>query len=215
MALRGALVSAAKLAIPHRILRQQLNRRGRGSVLLTFDDGPSVEATPRVLDVLDRWNARALFFVVGVRVRGVPHILPDIVKRGHRLGNHTFSHLLKGNIREYVNEIELCQQLVYDLTGHAPSYFRPPRGRVSVSGLCAAKYSGLVTVRWSFDCGEYSYLRSATPEQIADNMTRNVHDRAIVLSHDDNSRTAEMLALALPRLVEKGFDLNSGLDYLD
>jgi len=215
MALKRTVISIAKSIIPRQVLRQRLNRTGRGAVLLTFDDGPSPEVTPRVLDLLDRWNARAVFFIPGIHAARAPHILEEILKRGHRLGNHTYSHLLKASVRQYVDDVQRCQRLLYDVTGHRPCYFRPPRGHLTLASFCAAKCCRLVIVRWSFDSGEYSYLRDATPEQLAENLIANVKDRAIVLSHDNTEKTAEMLAIALPQLVARGLDLTKGVDCLD
>jgi peptidoglycan-N-acetylglucosamine deacetylase len=215
MALERTFISIAKSCIPRQVLRQRLNRKGRGAVLLTFDDGPHPDATPRVLDLLDRWNARAVFFIPGTRVAEAPHLLSEILKRGHRLGNHTFSHRVKVDYRAYVDDIQRCQQLLYDMTGQYPRYFRPPKGHLTLASYFAIKYCRLVIVRWSFDTGEHSNLRTATPEQRAACLLAHVQDRAIVLSHDDTEDTPQMLELALPRLVERGFDLATGVDCLD
>ena len=63
------------------------------AVYLTFDDGPIPEATPFILDTLERFGARATFFMVGDNVRKYPHLLHEVRIRGHRIGNHTFNHI--------------------------------------------------------------------------------------------------------------------------
>ncbi len=203
MAIKRAIISSAKSIIPPQIVRQRLNKNGRGSVLLTFDDGPSPDVTPRVLDLLDRWKARAIFFIPGGAVAQAPDLLSEILGRGHQLGNHTFSHLFKSSFREYIDDIDRCQQLLHGLTGQSPCYFRPPYGNLTLPIFCAAKYFRLSVVLWSFDAGESSYLRDATPEQLAENLITNVKDRAIVLCHDDTEKTAQMLEIVLPRLAAR------------
>jgi peptidoglycan-N-acetylglucosamine deacetylase len=215
MALKRTVTTIAKSFIPQQVMRQRLNSKGRGAVLLTFDDGPHPDVTPRVLDLLDRWNAKAVFFIPGLHVAQAPHLLGEILQRGHRLGNHTFSHLLQGSFRRYANDIERCQQLLYVATGQYPCHFRPPRGLLTMSNFLAAKYCRLKIVRWSCDSGEYSFLRAATPQQLAENLIAQVTDRAIVLSHDNTEKTPAMLEIALPRLVARGFDLAKGVDCLD
>jgi peptidoglycan/xylan/chitin deacetylase (PgdA/CDA1 family) len=212
MALRRNLVRAVKPLIPPGMIRQRLNGRGDGCVLLTFDDGPTPMHTHRILDILEQWNAKAVFFVLGNRVSLAPQLLAEILDRGHKLGNHTYTHARTLQIRNVFLEIERCQQIVYDLTGQCLRYFRPPQGRVSPSAFLTAKYLGLMLVHWSFDTGEYSYLRNASPGQLAANLVQNVRNRQIILSHDDTDRTAEMLKLALPRLADQGFDLARGIN---
>ena len=98
---------------------------------LTFDDGPDPSATPRVLDLLDEAGARATFFVIGERGAHHRRLLEDIVRRGHRLGNHTWSHpkafffLTPGRIRE---EIARTQELLDDVSGVPAAWFRAPAG---------------------------------------------------------------------------------------
>ncbi len=215
MEMRKAFTSIAKAIIPSRVVRQRLNRNGRGSVLLTFDDGPDPDVTPRVLDLLDRWNAKAIFFIPGTRVKRAPHLLGEILERGHQLGNHTFSHVSKTSICNYGREIGRCQQLLHDMTGQCPRYFRPPKGKLTLPLFVAAKCYKLNIVHWSFDTGEYSCLRDAKPVQLAENLARNIKDREIVMSHDDTEKTPEMLKIALPQLVERGFDLTKGVDCLE
>lgn len=209
------LVSAiAKSIIPARLVRHRLNRSAGRAVLLTFDDGPWPGTTPQVLDVLDRWQARAVFFVVGARASLAPDLLLEIIKRGHRIGNHTFSHSVMPSFRGCVAEISRCQETIGQITGCRPDLFRPPRGVLTLPLLRAAMHCKLRTIRWSLDSGEYSYLRYATPEERAEALVARTTARAIILSHDDAIQTPEMLAMALPQLVSRGFDLRSGVELL-
>ena len=93
--------------IPSKMILQQLPAGNKKSVLLTFDDGPHPESTPLVLDLLDKFDAKAFFFVVGERVEERPDLARDIISRGHLIGNHTFSNYKKESLCiEFIKQIQ-------------------------------------------------------------------------------------------------------------
>lgn len=100
-------------------------------VLLTFDDGPKEEQmVSELLEVLDKHDAKAIFFVNGFRVEQNPDLLLDLYNSGHAIGNHSWDHI---NLREIEDaeidhQIEAVQAKVKELTGEAPQFFRPPHG---------------------------------------------------------------------------------------
>ncbi len=203
-----------KSFLPPKVVRQRLNRKGVGAILLTFDDGPHPEITPQVLDILDKYGAKSLFFIPGIRGEKEPKILQEIIKRGHKIGNHTYSHHLNHHLSlsEYQKEIFLCQRKLFDLTGEMPKYFRPPQGIITLPMLLAAKLNNLKIIRWSIDTGEYSDMQRATPNEIAKRFRQRVKERDIVLSHDDNMKTPFVLEEIVPAIKKMGFELNKGLD---
>ena len=97
---------------------------------LTFDDGPNPAITPKLLDLLDRYNARATFFVVGKWVRESPSLVKEISARGHLLGNHTDTHpnLFFCGPRETRTELLRCSEAIGQATWEEPRWFRPPYG---------------------------------------------------------------------------------------
>ena len=102
---------------PRALWRMEPSER---AVYLTFDDGPIPEATPWVLDVLDRYGVKATFFVVGDNVRKYPEIFQEVVRRGHSIGNHTFHHI-SGHIHgdfHFNEDVELCRR---EIEKHRPS----------------------------------------------------------------------------------------------
>lgn len=205
--------SIAKSLLPPRLVRHRLDKKGKGAVLLTFDDGPHPEITLRVLDLLDRYGARALFFIPGFRADNAPELIREIIKRGHTIGNHSFSHdIARCSFAENKADMERCQEKLHALSGVAPKYFRPPQGTVNLRILLAAKYLNLRIMRWSIDTGEYSDMRGAAPDEIAGRLLQNINDRAIVLSHDDSKKTPDVLNIVLPALVEMGYDLKRGIE---
>jgi peptidoglycan/xylan/chitin deacetylase (PgdA/CDA1 family) len=140
----------------------QLDRSTPDSILLTFDDGPHPETTPAVLDRLEKYGARAIFFVVGSRVSRAPEILSEIVSRGHVIGNHTFSHPLSMVTHSYREEIIRCQDVIGTIIGKTPTLFRPPFGKTSMRGVLAAQRLGLKTVHWSLDRADWALRDQAT-----------------------------------------------------
>lgn len=97
-------------------------------IAFTFDDGPDRRQTLQILDVLDQYNAKATFFVVGERVEKYPEIVKMQLAKGHEIGNHSYRHpsfqgLNKDNMH---NELSKTQQAIYQATGYKAVLFRPP-----------------------------------------------------------------------------------------
>lgn len=103
----------------------------RGEVAITIDDGPNPEVTPAVLDILDRYQAKATFFCIGENARSHPHLCRQIVERGHTIENHSMRHryyfpLL--SLGGWFAELQNAQQALTELTGRRPDFFRAPAG---------------------------------------------------------------------------------------
>lgn len=129
-------------------------RRVRGpGVLLSIDDGPDPDDTPAILDALDAADARAVFFVIGEKVRAHPELAREIVARGHELGNHTMTHPQKSmwalGPRRTRREIADCQREIEAATGVRPRWFRAPVGHRNLSTHPVTRELGLEVVAWS------------------------------------------------------------------
>jgi peptidoglycan/xylan/chitin deacetylase (PgdA/CDA1 family) len=131
-----ALLTAAGLLPRSTLLGPNVRRlpadaAARGEIALTIDDGPQPEVTPQVLDLLDAAGARASFFVVGAEARRHPALLRAIVARGHAVENHSMHHLRRFAAlgpKRMRAEIVDAQHCLADLTGRAPTFFRPTAG---------------------------------------------------------------------------------------
>lgn len=181
----------------------------RGSIALTFDDGPS-EATPRVLDVLDRFGVKATFFQCGSNVRRLPDVTRQVTAAGHEIGNHTDTHpYLHLHRAAFIRaEIRAAQREIDCASGTAPTLFRAPFG-VRWFGLSGVqKEFGLTGVMWSVLGLDWK----RTPQQIARRLLRLSRPGAIVCLHDgrellpdpDISDTLEALRLVIPQWLERG-----------
>src|SRR5215210_2043673 len=177
----------------------------RGEVALTFDDGPAPDVTPRVLDLLDQARARASFFCIGRRVMAHPEIVREIVRRGHRVGNHTWSHphlfACYGPASQR-QEVEKAQEVIADAAGRPPAFFRSPAGfrnlfldrELSAAGLTLAAWT-----RRGYDTVE------SDPAKIADRLLRGLAPGDVLLLHDGSTLRdgGNRVALeALPRVLD-------------
>src|SRR5262249_23719318 len=104
--------------------------KGDRALALTFDDGPNPATTPALLDLLDRYDARATFFLIGRYVRACPDLAAEIARRGHLLGNHTDTHpnLLWLSTSQIFDEFARCALSILRATGQRPTLMRPPYG---------------------------------------------------------------------------------------
>jgi peptidoglycan/xylan/chitin deacetylase (PgdA/CDA1 family) len=202
------------------VVTQRLPQAQRDAVLLTFDDGPHPEATPGVLEVLRKYSARAVFFIVGSRVRRAPHMLRRILDEGHILGNHSFAHPLdrQFGLAAYRRDVESCQDLVMQSVGCRPVLFRPPLGHTSPASLIAPRLAGLTPMLWSVDSEDWRLRRAEDVPAAARRLGQQLSGRPlreIVLLHDERQFTVQLLELVLPDLVSRRVDLRPSLRGID
>jgi peptidoglycan/xylan/chitin deacetylase (PgdA/CDA1 family) len=205
-----------KAMIPKRWLIRQLPWDGSKCVLLTFDDGPHPEITPAILDRLDSYQTRAVFFIVGHRIVRAPHLLKEIEKQGHIVGNHSYLHP-RGHLngfRNYRRDLIRCQDTIRAELGRRPLLYRPPGGRIRPIDLAATLSVGLRTMTWSLDPEDWRCRTENDAHRIADIMTTLLRARDIILLHDDNPCVLTLLDRILPFLKKEGYDLSTGLQNL-
>nr|WP_258234475.1 polysaccharide deacetylase family protein [Cupriavidus pinatubonensis] len=158
------------------------------SVALTFDDGPHPDMTPRVLDMLDRHGARATFFCIGERAARYPDLVREIARRGHTVENHSMHHRLDFSLFgpwRMRREIRAAQQLLTEITGQPPRYFRAPAGLRNLflePVLCA---EGLQLAAWTRR--GYDTRNGDHAARVAQRLMRNLAAGDILLLHDGNS----------------------------
>ena len=183
-------------------------RNSDNKIALTFDDGPHPVYTKKILDVLSKYDIKATFFIVGENARYYKNTLLDIVKHGHELGNHTFSHTIsrEGTIIDLTKELEECRNTIYEICGENTVLFRPPGGIITeMTANDAEIYESYDVILWSVDTNDWKHL---SPEQIADCVLENVRSGDIILMHDfigKDSPTPEALEIIIPKLIDKGY----------
>lgn len=176
-------------------------------IALTFDDGPHPSLTPKILDILDKYGAKATFFVVGDMAKSYPSALKQIALRGHEIGNHTYTHLAESDSgREKLKkEIIDTENTVFKLTGKKTFLFRPPTGYCCASAVEMTGELGYKTIVWDIDTRDWT-LRS--PEAIFSDVKKYARSGSIILFHDfigKNSPTPKALELILPWLTAQGY----------
>ena len=178
-----------------------------GVVYLTFDDGPTPTWTPRVLDLLARYRARATFFVVGRSAATWPGLVRRAYAAGHGVGNHTWSHRrltgLRG--RSLTAEVGATSAVIGRATGARPRCLRPPYGTVDAASVYQARALGLRLTMWDVD--PYDWRRPGAGV-IAGRVLSRVGSGDVVLLHDgggDRSQTVAALQQVLASLSARGF----------
>jgi peptidoglycan-N-acetylglucosamine deacetylase len=136
---------------------------------ITFDDGPNPAITPKLLDLLDRHNARATFFLIGRFVRECPDLVREISVRGHAIGNHTDTHpnLFWLRPSEIQVELRLCRAAIANVLGAPPKWFRPPFGLRNPWVGATARELDMRMVMWTLLPGDW---RSPTDEWLIERM---------------------------------------------
>jgi len=171
-------------------------------VALTYDDGPHPIFTPEILRVLDKYNVKATFFMIGSRMEQYPWLVREVIARGHAIGNHTYSHPpdLKFSPSGQIDfEIEKCEDVIRQLCWMSPRLFRPPKGLLSNDLLALASSKGYVTVLWTV-CA-YSHNAPA-PEAMAKRVISRVQPGAIILAHDGMYPMRWRDVAATPLIIE-------------
>lgn len=177
---------------------------GARGVALTFDDGPSPEHTPKILDMLDEAGAKATFFVIGRKAEAHPEILREIVARGHAVGLHGHAHDRLFSLRSarfVERDLRQGLEVIERITGVRPSLFRPPVGHTSPRMARVLDALDLDVIGWS--ARGLDGLAGAKPERVAARVIRGLRDGAIVLLHDAAERDDHTPASlgALPRIL--------------
>ena len=172
------------------------------AVALTYDDGPS-KYTPQILDCLEKYGAKATFFVVGNSVYAYPDTVRRAFDLGMEIGNHTMSHpkLTTISLSSVSLQINSNAEVVENVTGVRPNLVRPPYGSYNNSVLTKAN---LPFILWSIDTLDW---KTRNAQKTIDAVLSDVSDGDIILMHDLYLPTAEATKVLVPKLIEMGFDL--------
>ncbi len=174
-------------------------------IALTFDDGPNTYTTPKVLDILEEYDAQASFFLIGDKINDDS---AKVVKRAYDMGcdiaNHskTHPHLTDMTEEEIREEIGYVDEYIYSITGEYPKFFRPPYLSVNQTMYDNIGHTFIT----GYSSGDSA--TDATPESIAESVLSNAKDGAIILMHDywGNDRTVEALKTIMPDLQSQGYE---------
>ncbi|MFE0514297.1 polysaccharide deacetylase family protein [Streptomyces sp. NPDC058964] len=187
-----------------------LEMPGRGRVMvLTFDDGPDPRYTPDILDTLDEYGVRAMFFVCGEMAVDNKELLARMADVGHIVGNHTWTHPLltqldRGEIR---SEMVRTSDVIEDAYGEPPRWFRAPYGAWNRAAFQLGAEMGMEPLAWTVDSLDWTTPGTRT---IIDRIEHGAAPGVVVLSHDaggDRSQSVRALRQYLPYLLDSGYHI--------
>ncbi|MFD3404121.1 polysaccharide deacetylase family protein [Kribbella sp. NPDC058693] len=169
-------------------------------VVLTFDDGPDIEYTPQVLDILAKYDAKATFFEIGQNVQKHPELTKRIHAAGHSVENHTWNHadLRKLSATAFRQQVMSTDQAIRAQIGSTPGCLRPPYGGVSATVRQRATALGKDLVVWTVDSRDWTKPGTAA---IVQRVVKNVHSGSVILMHDGGGNRSQTVA-ALPTILK-------------
>ena len=173
---------------------------------VTFDASWGGDKTLAILDLLDEYDAKATFFLVGIWVDKYPELVKEIAARGHEIGNHSDSHahftqISEGQIR---HELDACSDKIEALTGVRPTLFRPPYGDYDNKVVNVSRNEGYECVQWSVDSLDW---KNRGVSDLVKRATSNVQQGDIILFHNDSQYIVEALPQILAYYREQGFSM--------
>ncbi len=190
-------------------------------VVLSFDDGPDPEWTPKVLDVLKQYDVKGVFFTIGLEAEKYPSILKRTYREGHEIGNHTFTHPDISSISpEYARiELNLTERLLAAKLGIKPVLFRPPYSidqepdtADEVRPLALTQSMGYITVGDKIDPDDWRDNPRPTPEQITQSILNQLGKGSIILLHDgggNRTNTIKALPMIITQVRARGYEFIS------
>ena len=184
-------------------------KEGAGKrVALTFDDGPHPIYTHRILDILEKYDVKATFFVVGCNVENYPDAFPELADSKNEIGNHTYSHRNIGDMSEAQirSEVKLTEEAIASRSNRHASVLRPPEGHFGSNLKKVSDDEGYDIILWSIDTLDWAHTPA---DKIASEVLLSLGDGDIILMHDYTSgraHTCEALELMIPKMLEMGYE---------
>ncbi|OFX22463.1 MAG: hypothetical protein A2041_08200 [Bacteroidetes bacterium GWA2_31_9b] len=175
-------------------------------IAITFDDGPHAEITPEILNLLDLYNAKATFFCIGQKIESNKDLLLEIDKRGHLIGNHTYSHSHGKNLfssKSLADDIQKNQELILEITGKKAKLFRPPFGVTNPPIAKALRNFNFHVIGWSLR----SFDTIHEPEKVIRKVKKRVKNGDIILFHDNRFNSIEIVKSVLEYLKSNNYKI--------
>ena len=182
-------------------------------IYLTFDAGYENGCTAKILDVLQKHQVKAAFFLVGNYIEKNEDLVRRMVKEGHIVGNHTMHHYDMSKLSDkaaFSKELTDLETLYKTATGmDMPKFYRPPQGIYSEENLRMAKELGYKTVFWSLAYVDWNNDAQPSHEQAFSKLLPRIHNGAVVLLHSTSQTNAEILDELLTKWKEMGYHFGS------
>ena len=194
--------SLTKYLIPSLVWKQNTDQK---KIWITFDDGPDETVTPYLINVLEKFNIKATFFIIGNQAKKYPELVKLIINNGHKIGNHSFSHLngFSTNNNKYLEDVEQAKKYIDS------DIFRPPYGKITPFQIKNLKKDFKI-IMW--DIMSWDFKENIYPNKIYKNVIDNVENGSIILFHNNlksYNNLKNSLEIILERLKDKGYQFST------
>jgi peptidoglycan-N-acetylglucosamine deacetylase len=185
-------------------------------VALTFDDGPDEKFTRIILDILDKQQVTATFFIIGSKAEKQQELLRQVVAKGHVIGNHSYSHAFFFDLfgrKKMEQDLLKAENVIMNVTGRKPVFFRPPYGVTNPVLAKVTKNMNYKVIGWSVRSLD---TIKKDENEILRRIKKGLHPGAVILMHDDMEITAEVLEKVILMIKEEGYrfvDLEEMIEY--
>jgi peptidoglycan/xylan/chitin deacetylase (PgdA/CDA1 family) len=172
----------------------------KGTVALTFDDGPTQEFTPQILAILKKYNIKATFFMVGMNAKNHPDLVKQVYDAGHAVNSHSETHpmLTKLNDKQLQYEVATPSIVIFDAIGKKPLCLRYPFGASNEHVRAVIRENNMMPVSMGFN--SFDYDRPGV-DKIVSWVLKNAHSGQVILMHDGFANREQTVA-ALPLIIE-------------
>ncbi len=173
-------------------------------IAISFDDGPNPEYTEQVLEKLSRYGIKATFFLIAQKAEKHTDIVKKIVEQGHIIGNHSYYHSKKFDFIKTsaaVEEIEKANDVLQNIIGKRPNFFRPPFGITHPNIARAIRQTKVTPIAWSLR----TYDTKRTTKKVIKLLRRKLNGGDIILLHDNHEGILEILDFLIPYAEQTGF----------
>lgn len=174
---------------------------------ITFDDGPDSIQTPRVLKVLRERGVTACFFCIGSKIKGNEELLRQMIKEGHCIGNHSYSHagcFPLYTFRRMHHDLITCQQELERVIGQPVKWFRPPFGVTNPTIAKVVRKLGYTPIGWNIRTLD---TQQAPPEKIIKRIKKRLVPGSVILLHDRLPDSDKLLLQVLELMEKEGFSV--------
>lgn len=175
-------------------------------IAITYDDGPHPQNTLKILDILNKYNAKATFFMLGENVERNKWIPKKVVEQGSQIGTHSWNHpnLNKLSENDILFQISNSSKLIEEASGKEVKVFRPPYGNANQMVRNIARKENKAIILWNIDTEDW---KSKDSKKVAEHVLDNVKEGDIVLMHDIYPSTVEASEEIVRELTNRGYEL--------